>query len=459
MSFPRYPEYKESGVEWFGEIPSHWEAARTRALGYFSASGIDKKWDNTELAVRMFNYVDVYKNQNKTLSFDEALMETTASNEKVKAHSVKKGDLLFTPSSETADDIGHAAVVLNVPNNVVYSYHLIRFRPKDHLCSDFLKYFFNSKLVRAYFESVCTGTTRMVLVREDFKNLWITFPPKEEQKIIASFLNQETVKIDALITEQEKLIELLRKKRQAVISHAVTKGFSPSVMLKESGVDWLGEIPEHWSQIRLKYIITTWKGVAFKAELFCDEGVRVVKASDIKSLTIRDSDVCLPFDLAVSYPKLRSGDVIISTVGSGPDVLNSAVGQIGVIPEALDGCLLNQNTVVLRSDEKKLKQDFLTFILQSSAFRSHLNIIAHGTANQSSINVSDILQFNSPLPPVDEQSKIVSLIENETSHIDGLISSVTQGIKLLQERRSALVSAAVTGQIDVRKVAAEMEPA
>ena len=246
MSFPRYPEYKDSGVEWLGKVPAHWEVIRARNLGVFSGSGIDKKTVEGEQPVELFNYLDIYNSIDKTLPYSPDLMDTTAPAEKAVEHAVRRSDILLTPSSETSDDVGHAARVLDMPEGVVYSYHILRFRGTDSTEPAFFTYSFNAAPTRSYFASVCTGTTSMIFGARSFKSAPVAKPPLPEQTQIAAFLDRETAKIDELVAEQRRLMELLKEKRQAVISHAVTKGLNPDAPMKPSGIEWLGEVPAHW---------------------------------------------------------------------------------------------------------------------------------------------------------------------------------------------------------------------
>ena len=215
---------------------------------------------------------------------------------------------------------------------------------------------------------------------------------------------------------------------------------------KDSGVEWLGQVPSEWSVSPLKLYINTRKGVAFKSADFTDIGIRVVKASDIKDKTIRQSEVFLPSSFSEIYPKavLKEGEIIISTVGSTPDVKNSAVGQIGILPFELDGSLLNQNTVVLSPKSNVLSNLFLFYLIQTDVYREHLDLNAHGTANQASLNISDILNFTFSRPTIQEQTQIANFLDHETAQIDTLIEKQKTLIQLLKEKRQAVISHAVT---------------
>ncbi|MBF2720043.1 restriction endonuclease subunit S [Psychrobacter sp. NG254] len=215
---------------------------------------------------------------------------------------------------------------------------------------------------------------------------------------------------------------------------------------KDSGVEWLGQVPSEWSVSPLKLYLNTRKGVAFKSADFTDIGIRVVKASDIKDKTIRQSEVFLPSSFSEIYPKsvLKEGEIIISTVGSTPDVKNSAVGQIGILPFELDGSLLNQNTVVLSPKNNVLSNLFLFYLIQTDVYREHLDLNAHGTANQASLNISDILNFTFARPTIQDQAQIANFLDHETAQIDTLIEKQQTLIQLLKEKRQAVISHAVT---------------
>jgi type I restriction enzyme, S subunit len=288
----------------------------------------------------------------------------------------------------------------------------------------------------------------------------VAIPPSDELLQILTFLDRETAKIDELVAEQRRLMELLKEKRQAVISHAVTKGLNPNAPMKSSGVEWLGDIPAHWLVRKLSRLVSTRKGIAFKAEHFTENGAFVVKASDIKNLTIRQPETFLPDYFLELYPQaiLKTGEIILSTVGSAPEVRNSAVGQLGLVPNELSGSLLNQNTVVFVPSDDALTSVFLFFALQTVVYRDHLDLHAHGTANQASLNISAMLDFAVPLPSRFEQESIVTFLRIEIAKIDTLTAEAQRAIDLLQERRTALISAAVTGQIDVRsKIATDLQ--
>ncbi|MDE1306317.1 restriction endonuclease subunit S [Vibrio aestuarianus] len=364
---------------------------------------------------------------------------------------LSKGDFVFADTSEDIDGSGNFTQLVS-DETLFAGYHTVIVRPSLANYYRFVAYLFDSPEFRTQIRDAVKGVKVFSVTQAILKNVSVWLPSFEEQQKIANFLDHETAKIDTLIAKQEKLIELLKEKRQAVISHAVTKGLNPDAPMKDSGVEWLGEVPEHWGKVAFKQFIKTRKGVAFSTSDFCDSGIRVVKASDIKQLSLRKSDVFLPETFTKKYPKayLNQGNIILSTVGSTPDVKNSAVGQIAMVPKELDGTLLNQNTVVFDPTVEAIDRNYLFLLLQTRAYRDHLDLHAHGTANQASLNVADMLDFKCFIPSIDEQHQIAEYLKQFLRTVSGLETKAISAIELMKERKTALISAVVTGKIDVR---------
>ena len=426
--YQKYAEYKDSGVEWLGEIPSHWKVVKlSYKLRLLSGDGIT--------------------------AFD---IEDTGTYPVFGGNGLRGFTEKYNCDGEYAL-VGRQGALcgnINVARGKFFATeHAVVVYPYEKFNLTYLSEFLRFMDLGQY--SVSAAQPGIAVDR--INALPIVTPTLDEQNSISDFLDHETAKIDHLIEKQQQLIELLKEKRQAVISHAVTKGLDPNVLMKDSGVEWLGEVPEHWETLPLKLCVQTRKGVAFKAVDFCDSGIRVVKASDIKQKTIRESEVFLPDSYINEYPKavLYTGDLVLSTVGSTPDVKNSAVGQIGKVPESLNGSLLNQNTVVF-SANKLLDQGFLFYLVQTNSYRDHLDLNAHGTANQASLNISDMLDFIIPMPETNEQIQITHYLENKIAKLEELEAKSASMISYLTERRTALISAAVTGKIDVRNWQAPM---
>ena len=222
---------------------------------------------------------------------------------------------------------------------------------------------------------------------------------------------------------------------------------------KDSGVEWLGDVPEGWEVISLKLFTSTIKGFAFKSNDFKDNGIPVIKTTDIKNNTIKKVTIFMEKEIAKKYTqvKVKTKDIILSTVGSHPRIKNSAVGQIGIVPSLYNNSLLNQNAVIFKPNKLFMINDYFPYLLRSSVYREHLDLYAHGTANQASLSLEDMLKYKTCIPPLKEQIQIATYLDQKTKKIDTLIDKSTQAIELLKERRVAFVSAVVGGKVDVRE--------
>lgn len=443
--YQQYEEYKESGIEWVEEIPKSWSSVSLRWISTIYSGGTPSKtnlsyWEDG--TIPWLNSGTV----NQGLIVDPSTYITNDALQNSSAKWIPKGSLVLALAGQGKTKGMVAQTGIDTTCN--QSMAAIVFNEKKFARFIFWWLTSNYQNIR----NMAGGDLRDGLNLEHLGSIQCPQPSIDEAIKITGFLDHETAQIDTLIDKQQALIQLLKEKRQAVISHAVTKGLNPDAPMKDSGVEWLGEVPEHWVVSPLKLYIDTRKGVAFKSADFTDLGVRVVKASDIKEKTIRQSDVFLPVYFSETYPKaiLSEGDIVISTVGSTPDVKNSAVGQIGMVPVELDGSLLNQNTVVFTPRNNMLENLFLFYLIQTDVYRDHLDLNAHGTANQASLNVSDMLNFTFARPSFKEQSEISEHIIEVNSSFDALERNCLTAIQLMQERRTALISAAVTGKIDVR---------
>lgn len=449
MQFKQYPSYKDSGVEWLGEVPEGWEVNRVKnnlanSLVYGaneSAGSDDREYP------RYIRITDISDDGNlkddtfKSLSW-----------EKAQDYLLSDGDILLARSGS----VGRSYLYKKAIGPACHAGYLLRARfNRTRVNLGFVMYYFQSYPYWEYIKGINIQSTIPNVNAERYENMPFPYPSLDEQQKIVSFLDTETARIDNLIAKQEKLIELLEEQRKSIISHAVTKGLDPNAPMKDSGVEWLGEVPEHWKLTPIKHLVYTQKGFAFSSHIFKEDGVGITKASDIKNGSILKPSTFIDENHFDDYQKyqLYSNDIIISTVGSTPDVVNSAVGQIGLLPQDLQGCLLNQNTVIFRSISNKIEQKFLYYVLLSKGYRSYLDLYAHGTANQASLSIVDMLAFSIPLPFKKEQMGIVRHIEEKSSLILQLIEKQKELIENLKEYRSSIISHAVTGKIDVREYA------
>lgn len=280
----------------------------------------------------------------------------------------------------------------------------------------------------------------------------IVLPPIEEQDILLTFLDHETAKIDALVAEQEKLIELLKEKRQAVISHAVTKGLDPNVPMKDSGIEWLGEVPAHWRVGKSGFHLSILSGFAFPSSGFTDDqnatkllrginvGVSRLKWDETVYWRRSEGD-------GLDVYEMRDGDLVI---GLDRPLIAEGI-RVAKVKESDLPCLLLQRVASLKT-HSTLHADYLLYLLSSEMFVAHFSPETTGVSVPH-ISPEQISTFVIPVPPPAEQHAIVAYVEGAVSKLDTLTAEAEQAIELLKERRSALISATVTGKIDVRGVA------
>jgi type I restriction enzyme S subunit len=349
-------------------------------------------------------------------------------------------------SSEDYEFLGFSAVVRNVPPTTYLNSFCKGFRPNTNLVfPEYLNYFCRSSFGRALISRMGFGFTRINLRTGSLLSVPVLSPPAAEQRAIAAFLDRETTKIDALIAEQERLIELLQEKRQAVISHAVTKGLDPSAPMKPSGVEWLGEVPAHWEVRRIASISTkiTNGYVGPTRDILTSGGVRYLQSLHIKNNSIVfDVPYFVSQEWSERHAKsiLEAGDVLIVQTGD--------IGQVAVVNAEFKHCNCHA-LIIVTPTKSEIAGDWLGWVLNSK-YGFHTLLSIQTGALHPHLNCSDVRDVWVPVPPLTEQLELVSLIVGSIVRSDVLADGARKAIALLTERRSALISAAVTGQIDVR---------
>ncbi len=450
MKYKRYSNYKDSGIEWLMEIPYEWTITRLGNLGRLSASGIDKKVKDGEAVVSIINFTDVHKAKNHKLDSTVTFMKVTAPLNKILEHQVKIGDLIFTPSSETIEDIGISALVDEELIRTSFSYHVLRFSFSKDVNHSFKKYLTNNSLSLSQFSMKARGTTRQTLGRDDFKTINIFLPPFKEQEVIGKYLDKATGKIDALISRQEKLIDLLKEKRQAMITQAVTKGITIGVKMKNSGVDLLGETPEHWGLTPIRYLGRLQNGISNGADYF-GTGFPFVNYGDVYNnveLPRTANGLAKSTIQDQTLYSVKSGDVFFTRTSETVD----DIGIASTCTSTIEKAVFSGFIIRFRPIKNILHPPFSKYYFRSSFlgtfFYKEMNIVTRASLGQDLLKKLPVL-----LPPLKEQQQIASYLDQTTSNIDALISKSKRSIELLKEKRTTLISAAVTGKIDVREAA------
>ncbi|CAM3537061.1 restriction endonuclease subunit S [Halomonas lysinitropha] len=437
--FPQYPEYKDSGVEWLGEVPAHWEVKRLRYVAELNPSKSEVRSLPAESSVSFIPMEAV--GEDGSLSLDQ----TRPIGEVLAGYTfVREGDVTIAKITPCFEN-GKGAVMRGLENRVGFgTTELIVMRPKARLTtSNYLYRVVSSEPFRVLGESSMYGAGGQKRVPDDFvRNFSIAWPPYKEQEEIQAFLDHETARIDALVEQQQRLIKLLKEKRQAVLSHAVTKGLDPEVPMKDSGVEWLGEVPAHWVRKRLKNVtpFITVGIVVNPSNYLAEEGLPFIYGGEVREGYIvvdKARKISLEDSRRNRKTMLEAGDVVTMRVGYP--------GVTAVVPPECEGGNCASVMLIKKGD---YDSRWLCSAMNSRLIRHQVEIVQYGAA-QKQFNIADAMEFWLFQPPVGEQVSIADYIDHESCIFDQLIDEANRNMELLKERRSALISAAVTGKIDV----------
>jgi type I restriction enzyme, S subunit len=444
MSLATYPTYKKTELDWLGQIPTHWRVFKLKHIAENKKFAIVDGPFGTQLKAEDYrsNGVPLVRISNLSYTGDflyEELVfiEEEKANDLVRSR-IQKGDIVI---GKTGATIGKTAI-FPLDEGIIASSCLKITPNKDKILSSFLS---NNMVTKGFIESLIIaggGSTRDTINIEPFSNLCIAVPTIEEQKSITSFLEYEIRKIDSLVLQKKRLVELFKEKRKASIYHAVTKGLDPKVKMKPSGLGLLSEVPQHWEVKPIQWIASINDEVLPEST----DGDYEIEYVDIGSVNLSsgiERSEIHKFKDAPSRARriVKNGDVIVSTV-------RTYLKAIAFVKEPPENMIVSTGFAVIRS-KSGLESNFAKFGLQSTNFIDE--VISRSTGiSYPAINASDLAKIKIPIPPIEEQIAICDYLDKQTLEIDSLISESKKIIVLLQERRSALISAAVTGQIDVR---------
>lgn len=431
-------------LQWTTKLPPLWEAKPLKAVASYSVSNVDKIPAEDELPVRLCNYTDVYKNE--FISPEMDLMLTTATASEIAKFCLKNDDVIITKDSESWDDIAIPALVVNSADDLLCGYHLAILRPtQDVMIGRFLFRCLQSKAIRLQLELASTGVTRFGLPKDEIGKLLLPIPPLKAQYHIADYLDAETAQIDALVAEKEHMLALLEEKRAALISHAVTRGLDSGAPLKPSGLEWLGDIPAHWEIRRLGFLFILQGGCTpSKAnDEFWKGEIAWASSKDIKQQILTDTE-----DHVSDEAMDKTGLSLIEP----PVVLLVVRGMILAkrIPTSLTDIpvTINQDLKALKPDETWISPTYLKLLFDGlqAPLANLIEESAHGT---KCFRTDLLTTFKVPLPPLPEQTEIIFLLSRERTRTAELEETLQRSIAILKERRSALITAAVTGQLQI----------
>jgi type I restriction enzyme S subunit len=436
-----YPAYKDSGVEWLGRVPEHWEAITLRRVVAAVKTG---GTPTSELpSADIFDGVAWYTpgdfgNELVLESSEKRVGPTAISTGDVKVFPA--GSILVVSIGATLGKVGfvNEAVSANQQINAVI--------PSARVDGYFLAYSLSVKTEAMWY--LANAATIGIMNQEKTKDIWLALPSIGEQKSIAAHLDRETARIDMLVAKKTRFIELLREKRQALITHAVTKGLDPNVKMKDSGVEWLGEVPEHWSYGRLAYACELIvDGTHHSPESYPEGAFKYITAKNIKEhgfdfteLTYLSAD---QHQEIYSRCSVKVGDILYIKDGA-----TAGVAMVNYLDEEFS---LLSSVAVIRPKKKRLLSEYLAYLLNSGGFKtSVLSRLVGGAITRFTLEM--IGNFSVSLPSIEEQRQVVAHLEGIVPRLDVLKGKTERSIELLKERRSALITAAVTGHIDLREL-------
>jgi|ERR1700722_215339 len=436
MSFPRYPNYKNSGVGWLGSIPQHWEVKKGRRL-YAQHRSPAQPTDEQLSATQKYGVLP----QKMFMELEDQKVTLALSGLENFKH-VVKGDFVISLRSfqggiERSNYSGCVSPAYTVLRSV---------NPTE---GRYWGYVFKSQGYIGALQSMTAGIRDGKNISyQQFGEIELPVVADDEQTQIANFLDRETKKIDALMLEQWRLIELLNEKRQDVILHAVTRGLNPGARLKPSGIEWLGDVPAHWELHRVKSVSSfATSGPRGWSERVGEEGALFIQSGDLddtlRVIFAQSKRVRVTQDAETARTVLMDGDVVVCITGA-------KTGNVAVCNEVPEPAYINQHLCLIRPTKKALPM-FLGAVLKSRVGQVYFELSQYGL--KQGLSLDDVKNAVLVLPPLFEQSVIVAHIKLETKKLDALTDEAKQAIHLLQERRIALISCAVTGQIDVRGLA------
>ena len=438
--FPPYPDYKESGVQWLGEVPATWDIAPVYAR-YEVALGkmLDAKRVTGESSAKYLRNVDV---QWDAVNID-GLPEMDFPPSDRNRYLLRRGDVLVCEGGE----VGRTATWGGELDKCFYQQAIHRVRPWSACDVPRFFYFLMYAMAkRGVFTAGGNPNTIDHLTAVQLRRYRVPIPATREQRAIVAFLDRETAKIDAQVARKERLIELLQEKRTALITRAVTRGLDPNVPMKDSGVEWLGEIPAHWELMPLKRILRR-----------CDYGISesLGGSGDIRVLTmahVQDGEIVLPDDGSIDAVDqtlvLESGDLLFNRTNS-----RELVAKVGIFRGDRQDQVTFASYLVRLTARDSVEAEWLNFLLNSTGLLGMARSMALLSVNQANLNPTKYQRIVVPMPELSEQRRIAGFAKHEATRIDALVRKIREAIDQLKGFRAAVISGAVTGKIDVREAA------
>lgn len=450
----RYETYKDSGVLWQEKIPSHWRLVSFKRLFSFGRGLSITKADLVEEGIPVISYGQIHSKQNTGTKIEQHLLRYvpesyTEGNDSSK---VNKGDFIFADTSEDLEGCGNS-VYIDKDYLLYAGYHSIIARSIQSSDNKYLAYLFKTDCWRSQIRSSVNGVKVFSVTQSTLSDSTVILPPVEEQITIASYLDHKVSQIDGAIAEKEQMLEELKAYRSAIISETVTKGLDKTVEMKDSGIEWIGNIPETWKIVRIKHILdyktdslrvgpfgSSLSGNDFKTEGYWVYNQRVVLDNNFNT---NDTFISQEKYEELGNFKVFAGDILLTTRGT--------IGKVAIVPNTFHEGVLHPCLIRFRVDDSIVNKDFLAYYFNDT------NLILDQVKYNSNSTTIDVIysytlkELIVSLPPLDVQNDIVAHLNYKVQKIDEMLKEVSQSVENLKSYKSTLITEAVTGKIDLRE--------
>lgn len=410
----KYSSYKDSGFAWMGQIPSHWETRRFRFLL------AENSLQNTDLKERkqlQFKYGDIVPKANQ--SEDKDVLDT------IKKYTVvAPGDIMINGLNLNYDFISQRVAQVQEPGVITSAY--VSLRPLEGANSKYYTYYMKAMDAQKMFHGMGSGV-RLTLSYDNLKNLFFPYPSPEEQEAIVAYLDAATAKIDEAISQQQRMIDLLNERKKIVINHAVTKGFNPNVKYKETGIAWIGVIPEHWQLMQLRYTVSN------------HDNLRQPITADQRERNNPQYDY---YGASGVIDKIDHYNVDDKVLLIGEDGANLVLRNLPLVYKAEGKFWVNNHAHILKP--KGNDYDFMALVLEAADYTLFITGSAQPKLSQANMNAVKL-----PIPPIEEQSEIVAGIKPKLEKIDSFIEQHSSMVAFLEERKQIIINDVVTGKVRI----------
>lgn len=410
----KYSSYKDSGVQWLGQVPSHWEMKRFRFLLTENAKLNTDLKERTQL---QFRYGDIVQKIDQ--SEDSEVLTTIQ-----KYTVVEPGDIMINGLNLNYDFISQRVAQVQEPGVITSAY--ISLRPIPGVNSRYYTYFMKAMDAKKMFHGMGSGV-RLTLAYANLKNLFFPYPTSEEQEAIVAFLDASTAKIDEAIEQQQRMVDLLNERKKIIINHAVTKGFRPNVKLVETGINWIGSMPEHWRLMQLRYTVTN------------HDNLRQPITADQRERTNPQYDY---YGASGVIDRIDHYNVDDKVLLIGEDGANLVLRNLPLVYKAEGKFWVNNHAHILKPKDNDY--EFMALVLEAADYTLFITGSAQPKLSQSNLNSVKL-----PIPPIEEQREIVKTIEPLLEKINQSIAQQTRMIEYLEERKQIIINDVVTGKVRV----------